>query len=202
MANPVHQKKQVKADTHNVSAHDVILKKKYTTRWIRTSLVENDTHAPRRRSAFLNFLLACSVLIKLLVSTSSLLGGGSAFLPPLLVGKPCSSSLESPFCCTIDQLLVYDMRRDDLRLFAKMGRRLLFRRHLARYPRDAWVDVVDEYNDVVRRTMSGKLAYLFALIVEAKWGFSQSHPPCPQFWVFESHWTCLLCNYWLLHHQC
>jgi hypothetical protein len=144
MANPTRQKKQERVDTRSVCVHDAILQT-WMEIWMRHAVPVKERgpkikpNAPRRRSAFLNFLLACSKFMRLLVSTSSLLGEGSPFFPPLFVGNPCSSSLESPFYLMIDQLvLARQMRRGDIRLFAKTGRYLLFRRHLVPYPKKSF----------------------------------------------------------------
>ena len=67
-----------KEGMHNASWLDVALYTIASTMDIRN---DRETRSPFLFSARLNFLLASAALMRLLESKSSLLGGGSAFLP-------------------------------------------------------------------------------------------------------------------------
>jgi len=93
-------------------------------------------NVPRRFSALRNFLLASSALIKWLESSSSFPATRSPFLPRVddRVGRPVSSSLESPFFGVDFNFVISGFIAGDLHLPATTGIHPQFRRYLERCP--------------------------------------------------------------------
>jgi hypothetical protein len=118
---------------------------------------------PRFFSAFRNVLVASSVPIKLLISSSSR-PFESDFIFEDRVGKADSSSLEAPFYQAYNVRPEQDSKKD-IRQVERMNMYPLSRRHQELCPIRLQFNM-SEKKEKRGLTMSGKSAYLVPLMVE------------------------------------